>query len=68
MFAKSISSFRPRAQRGETGNYGETMKKERGRGGIKVIWIFCFVLFPDSTVAFPRGPAPHVEHDPQRLL
>lgn len=30
MFAKSISSFRPRAGKGEIGNYGATMKKKAG--------------------------------------
>ena len=44
------------------------MKRKKEEKEKKIIWVFCFVLFPDSAVAFPCGPAPDVEHDLQRSL
>lgn len=51
---------------GEIGNYGEIMNKKRIKEdeGEKTIWIF-FVLCSAMIVAFPGGPAAHVESDPQ---
>lgn len=66
MFAKSVSSFRPRAQEGEIGNYGETMKKNQRGGGKEHYLDFCGVFC--LLKAFPCGPAPHVEHDLQGPL
>lgn len=55
MFATSTLSFRPRAQKGEIGNYGETMKTKEEEGN-KIICIFCFV-FCSAVAGFPCGPA-----------